>query len=131
MPPNPNDESLRRLERRLEHLEMTAERENRWWRAGLIAALVLIALSILIAGHHRHHPPPMRGMGGPMGMQGWDGPRMMPYGPPPPPYWGYGYGQGRGFDGPPDGWHHHHRNDSGNGPGNGPGGDEGPQGPKG
>jgi hypothetical protein len=37
------------LYRRIEHLE----RENRWWRAGLIAALVFIGLMVLVAGHHR------------------------------------------------------------------------------
>jgi len=100
-PPGPNDETLRRLERRIESLEYAAQHENKYWRGGLIAALVLVALSILIAGHHRHHRPPM-GIGGMMGS--CEGPRMMPYGPPPPPpYWGYGQGGGYG---PPQGWHH-------------------------
>jgi hypothetical protein len=95
----------------------------------LIAALVLIALSILIASHHRHRRPPpgmmgpmggmsqmgpMGGMGemgpmgphGMMGRDGCDGPRAMPYGPPPPPpYWGYGPD---GNWGPHPGWHHPH-----------------------
>src|ERR1039458_5141045 len=79
--PGQNDDALGRLERRIESLEFAAQREDRWWRGGLIAALVLVALSILIAGHHRHHhPPPMTGM------RGCEGQRMMPYGPPPPPY---------------------------------------------
>jgi len=94
-----NDDALRRLERRIESLELATRQENRWWRGGLIGALVLLAFSILIAGHHRHHhSPPM------MGMRGWDGPRMMPYGPPPPPYWEYG--PGGGYYGPPEGWHY-------------------------
>ncbi len=105
-PPNQHDETLRRLERRIESLEYAADRENKWWRGGLIAALVLVALSILIAGHHRHHRPPMMVMRDGMGMQGWGGPRMMPYGPPPPPpYWGYGYGPGPGMGGR-QGWQH-------------------------
>ncbi|HXN84476.1 MAG TPA: hypothetical protein VN867_00325 [Candidatus Binataceae bacterium] len=100
--PGHNDDTMRRLERRVEDLEFATRQENRWWRGGLIAALVLVALSILIAGHHRHHhpPPPMMGM-----TQGWGGPRMMPYGPPPPPY--SGYGPAPGYDGPPEGWRHH------------------------
>ncbi len=105
-PPNHNDDAVRRLERRIESLEYAAQHENKYWRGGLIAALVLVALSILIAGHHRHHRPPM-GMMGNMGMMGMkgscEGPRMMPYGPPPPPYWGYGPGPGWGGS---QGWHH-------------------------
>ena len=99
--PGQNDETIRRLERRIENLELATLQENRWWRGGLIAALVLLAFSIMIAGHHRHHhpPPPMMGM-----QQGWGGPRMMPYGPLPPPYYGYGPG---GDYGPPQGWRHH------------------------
>ena len=71
-PPNNHDETLRRLERRIESLEYAADRENKWWRGGLIAALVLVALSILIAGHHRRHRPQhgMMGMCSGMGMQG-------------------------------------------------------------
>jgi hypothetical protein len=38
------------LYRRIEYLE----RENRWWRGGLIAALVFIGLVILAGGRHRH-----------------------------------------------------------------------------
>jgi hypothetical protein len=116
-PPNP-DEALRRLERRIEYLEHTLQHENKWWRGGLIAALVLIALSILIAGHHRHHRHP-----GPMGMQGCGGQRMMPYGPPPPPP-NWGYGPGGGYYGPPQqGWRYHQWN--------GPGSDGPPSPPKG
>ena len=126
--PNPNDDAIRRLERRIENLEYAAQSENRWWRGGLIAALVLVALSILIAGHRRHHrPPPFPQMGsmGQMGpgmmapgtYGGWQGPRMMPYGPPPPPpYWG-GQGDPR-FFGPQERWEwHHHQQDDGPGPG--------------
>ena len=69
-PPNQHDETLRRLERRIESLEYAADRENKWWRGGLIAALVLVALSILIAGHHRHHRPPTMVMRDGQGMQG-------------------------------------------------------------
>jgi hypothetical protein len=119
-PPGQNDETLRRLERRIENLEHAALHENKYWRGGLIAALVLVALAILIAGHHRHRRPPM-GMMGQMGggMSGsCQGPRMMLYGPPPPPYWGYDPGNGYG---PQDGWHHRRWD----GPGS-----EGPQPPK-
>ena len=99
-----NDDAIRRLERRIESLEYAAQQENKWWRGGLIAALVLVALSILIAGHHRHHHPPPGMMG--MGMMGsCQGPRMMPYGPP-PPNWGYGQGGNYGY-GPQEGWRHH------------------------
>jgi hypothetical protein len=109
--PGPNDEAIRRLERRIESLEYAAQQENRWWRGGLIAALVLVALSILIAGHHRRHRPPPVGPMGPMGqmgqmgmMGGWQRQRMMPYGPPPPPP-NWGYGPGRNY-GPSDRWNH-------------------------
>jgi hypothetical protein len=105
--PGQNDDALGRLERRIESLEFAAQRENRWWRGGLIAALVLVALSILIAGHHRHHqPPPM------MGTRGCEGPRVMPYGPPPPPPYS-GYGPGGGYYGPPEGWHYRQWNGPG------------------
>jgi hypothetical protein len=107
--PGQNDEALRRLERRIEGLEYAAQRENKWWRGGLIAALVLVALSILIAGHHRHHhPPPMMGSGM-MGMRGCQGQGMMPYCPPPPTFWDYG----RGGYGPPEAWRHHQWNGPG------------------
>ncbi len=95
--PGQNDDALKQLERRLEALEIATLRENRWWRGGLIAALVLVALSILIAGHRRHN---RRLPTTPM--SGWGGQRMMPYGPPPPPY-GWGYGPGGGYW-PPQGW---------------------------
>jgi len=113
--PSPNDDAIRRLERRLEALEYVAQTENRWWRGGLIAALVLVALSILILAHHRHHPPPPFVMGrmGP-GMMGGEG--MMPYGPP-PPYWGPGPQSGYGYGPPPWGWHHHHHDNDDDGPG--------------
>ena len=103
--PGQNGDALRSLGRRVESLEFATRQENRWWRGGLIAALVLLAFSILIAGHHRHrHPSPI------MGMRGCDGPRMMPYGPPPPPYW---YGPGGGYYGPPEGWRYRQRNGPG------------------
>jgi len=111
-PPSPNDEAVRRLERRIEYLEHAIQHENKWWRGGLIAALVFVALSILIAGHHRHRRPP-KGM-----MGACQGQRMMPYGP--PPDWGYGPG---GNWGPPHGWRHHQWN--------GPGSDGPPPPPKG
>ena len=126
--PNPNDDAIRRLERRIENLEYAAQSENRWWRGGLIAALVLIALSILVASHrHRHRLPPQMmgqmapgmmapGMMAPGMMGGWQGPRVMPYGPPPPQYWG-GQGDPR-FFGPQERWEWHHReHDDGPGPG--------------
>jgi hypothetical protein len=122
--PGPNDDAIRRLERRLEAFELAAQTENRWWRGGLIAALVLIALSILVAAHHRHRRPHME-----MGA-GWQGQRMMPYGPPPPPNWGYGSGpQGGygGYYGPPPWAGHHHHDDGGPG---GPDGEQ-PDAPKG
>jgi hypothetical protein len=109
----PNDDAIRRLERRLEAFEVAAQNENRWWRGGLIAALVLLSLSIMIAHHRRHHPPPpfmMSQMGQGMGMMGGgcQGPRVMPYGP--PPNWGYGPGPQGGYGeyGPPWEWHHRH-----------------------
>jgi hypothetical protein len=86
------------LERRLERLE----RENRWWRGGLIAALVLIGLMIVVPScRHRRHidvtvtvrPLALRrpywGYGaGPYPPPGWGGergPGMMPGGGPNPP----------------------------------------------
>src|SRR5208282_5479410 len=83
--PGQNDDALGRLERRIESIEFATQRENRWWRGGLIAALVLVALSILIAGHHRR-PKAIAQMGG---MAGWPG--GMPYG---------GYGPYLGLSGP-------------------------------
>ncbi len=50
-PTSADRQSFMELERRLGQLE----RENRWWRGGLIAALVLIVLMLLTGGHrHRH-----------------------------------------------------------------------------
>jgi hypothetical protein len=82
------------LERRIEQLERIVQ-DNRWWRGGLIAALVFIGLVILLtAGRHRHRvdvvvkvPPwvlrtPHWGYG------------PGPY-PPPPQGWGGGTGGGR------------------------------------
>ena len=114
-PPGPGDETLRRLERRIEYLEHAIQQENKWWRGGLIATLIFLALAILIAGHHRNRRPPMGMMAGCRGM------RMMPYGPPPPPDWGYG--QGGGWGPPPHGWRYHQWN--------GPGSDGPPPPPKG
>ena len=83
-----HSEAQERLEKRLDRIELEVLRENRWWRGGLIAALVLFALAILIAGHHRRHHEM-----GPMGPAGWG--QRMPYGQfgayPPP--WAFG---GRG-----------------------------------
>ncbi len=101
-----SDDALGRLERRIESLEFATQRENRWWRGGLIAALVLVALSILIAGHHRRHYPLWM-----MGTRGGGGARMIPYGPPPPPYWGYG--PGSGYYGPSEGWRYRQWNGPG------------------
>ena len=50
---NQKETAEARLETRLNRLEQEVLKENRWWRGGLIAALVLVALAILIAGHHR------------------------------------------------------------------------------
>lgn len=76
------------LYRRIEHLE----RENRWWRGGLLAALFFIGLMILAAGRHRRHidvvvTMPPWALRRPYGAYG-----PGPY-PPPPPVWG-GYGGG-------------------------------------
>jgi hypothetical protein len=82
-----------RLETRLNRLEQEVLRENRWWRGGLIAALVLVALAILVNGHHHRRG---RMFMATMGMPGWAGagPEGMPgYGPyPPPPHPGFGWG---------------------------------------
>ena len=90
-PPNDRYEAL---VSRLDRIEREALRENRWWRGGLIAALVLLALSLFFAGHRRHRhppgpPPPMAF--GPMYQPGWQG--GMPYGqfrPYDPPPWAFG-----------------------------------------
>ena len=102
------------LQRRLDRLEQEYMRENRWWRGGLIGALVLLAIVILIGSfHHRPPRPPGFGpmaMAGPMGMpgpmaMGMQGPMMNypSYGPPPPPPWACNYGPGYGY-GPGDGY---------------------------
>jgi hypothetical protein len=96
------------VDARLDRLEQEVLKENRWWRGGLIAALVLVALSILIAGHH-HRPKRMAGPGwaGPPGMV-YDG--YGPYPPPPRPRFGWGdpYGPDcwgpRPWGGPPRQW---------------------------
>ncbi len=68
------------------------ERENRWWRGGLIVAVILIGLMLAALGRHRHRarvdvvistPPWM------MRMPPWGyGPG--PYPAPPPGWQGYG-----------------------------------------
>jgi hypothetical protein len=73
------EEPGRGLEERLDRLERAVLRENRWWRGGLIAALVFVGLAILIGGHHRHHRRPNWMAMAPMGM-----------GAPAMPYWGFG-----------------------------------------
>ena len=117
---NGNPASVETLQRRLDRLEQEYMRENRWWRGGLIGALVLLAIVILIGGFH-HRPPPPRGFGpmamqGPIGMQGpmgmgglmaMQGPMGYPgYGYPPPPWaYGYsGYGPGPGYGCERHGW---------------------------
>ncbi len=83
-----HSEAQERLEKRLDRIELEILRENRWWRGGLIAALVLMALAILVAGHHRR-----RHEMAPMGPAGWgQGTRYGQFGPYPPP-WAFG---GRG-----------------------------------
>ena len=129
-------EKAQDLEARLERIEHEILRENRWWRGGLIAALVLVALSIFAAGHHRHRHGPGPGMGpvaaAPMGMPGWGGAPNMPYwqyGPyPPPPQCGHAWG------GPCECEEYHRHGDGGyhrrgEGCGPGPWGRPGPEGP--
>jgi hypothetical protein len=101
----------------------------------LIAALVLVAISIFAAGHHRHRHSPGPGMGpmamAPMGPQGFAPMPNMPYGNMPyvmyggfarPPHWG----PPMMSDGPcgGEGFHRH-----GDGWGPGPMGRPGPEGP--
>src|ERR1700730_12865936 len=78
---NQTETAQERLEARLNRIEQEVLKENRWWRGGLIAALVLVALAIFTAGHHHHHER--------MAMAaGWAGSEGMPYGghrPYPPP----------------------------------------------
>jgi hypothetical protein len=75
------------ISRRLDRLEQKLAWEDRWWRGGLLAALVFIAIAILIAGHHHRRRPPF--------------PPWMAYGPagqfPPPPAWGWGPPSGYGW----------------------------------
>jgi hypothetical protein len=83
------EETPESLAGRLRRLEKDLILENRWWRGGLIAALVLLAFSVLFGGLHRPSPPPAWGIA-PMGMgSGWGGPPPnMPgaqFMPPPPP----------------------------------------------
>jgi hypothetical protein len=100
--------SVEALQRRLDRIEQEYMRENRWWRGGLIGALVVLAIVILIGAFH-HRPPP-RDLGamaiqGPVFLQGRMG--YPGYWPPPPPPWAYyGFGPGYGPDGECDrhGW---------------------------
>jgi hypothetical protein len=88
----------------LERVEITNQRlqaliesysgENRWWRAGLIAALLLVAMAFLIGGNLRASPDPGPGPGGvyfgygaPQFSRGPGAPYMqfMPLPPPPRP----------------------------------------------
>jgi len=116
------------LVRRLDRLEQEYMRENRWWRGGLIAALVFVSIAILIGAFH--HPRTLRifgpiAMGGPAGMPGPTGyPGYGPQ-PPPPPPWVYGYGPGYGY-GQGYGWERHGGSAPGDhNPGGGPGGSGG------
>jgi hypothetical protein len=86
---NQKETAQERLEARLNRIEQEVLKENRWWRGGLIAALVLVALAIFAAGHHHHHER--------MAMAaGWAASEGMPYGGygpyPPPPHPGFGWG---------------------------------------
>lgn len=78
------------ISRRLDRIEQKLMWEDRWWRGGLIAALLFIGIAILVGAHHRHRRPPFP-------------PPWMAYGPagqfpPPPMAWGwngpYGWGPG-------------------------------------
>jgi len=78
------EETPESLAGRLYRLEQDLIQENRWWRGGLIAALVLLAISVLFGGVRRQPPPPAwgtesMGMGG-----GWGGAPNMQFMPPPP-----------------------------------------------
>ena len=100
---NQKETAEERLETRLNRLEQEVLKENRWWRGGLIGAFVLVALAILIAGHHRR---PERMAMAPMGMAGWAGSAGMPYGgygPPCGPAPEYGWGP-RPWGGQPREW---------------------------
>jgi hypothetical protein len=130
------------VKKRLERLEHEILRENRWWRGGLIAALVLVALSIFAAGRHRHRYGPGPGMGpvasAPMGMPGWGGAPNMPYwqyGPyPPPPPWAHAWGGPCGcgeYHGHGERGYRRHGDAWGPGPWGRPGSEEPPPPPKG
>jgi hypothetical protein len=67
------EETPESLDVRLHRLEQDSIQENRWWRGGLIAALILLALSVLFGGLHQYPAPPAWGMES-MGMgSGWGG----------------------------------------------------------
>jgi hypothetical protein len=89
---NQSETSQERLEARLNRFEQDLLKENRWWRGGLIAALVFVALAILVAGHRHHRRPERMAQMG----TGWAGSAGMPYGDygpyPPPPHPGFGWG---------------------------------------
>jgi hypothetical protein len=79
------------FDRRIEQLE----RENRWWRGDLIAALVFIGLMLLAGGRHRRRidvvvtVPPWA-----LRMPYW-GYGPVPYSSPPRGWGGFGGGSGR------------------------------------
>jgi hypothetical protein len=91
-PENAHEDSPERLTARLDRLERDVRYENRWWRGGLIAALVLVAISIFVSAFHRPRPPR------------WSPPEFAGRfeGPPNLPFYGYGYG-------PPPPWAFLHR----------------------
>jgi len=76
MPEETNGAESRKLEDRLERLEREAMRENRYWKGGLIGALLLIAIALFTSGHHHRRERPEFARGGQYGM---------PY----PPQFGY------------------------------------------
>ena len=102
--------------RRLDRIEREFLRESRWWRGGLIAALLLIAIAIFAAGHHRRHRGrPGMGMPGPMMGMGMPGPGPnMPFGAWAPPRCGHecGCSCGRGEPGMRGDGGPHRRGDS-------------------
>ena len=52
------EETPESLAGRLHGLEQDFVLENRWWRGGLLAAVVLLALSVLFGGLHHYPTPP-------------------------------------------------------------------------
>lgn len=91
------------INRRLDRLDQKLMWEDRWWRGGLIAALVFIAIAILVAGLH-----PRRRLNVTVSMAGAPWGPATPYGgygpSPPPPAWGWGCPGGYGgYGGGPGG----------------------------